>query len=735
MKRNHFRAPLGALTAVALACIAVACGGGGGSDDDDAGPATVVRGTVAVGAALANAAVTVKDSDAATADVTGSANAQGEYSLDVSSLRPPLVVSAAGTLNGEAVSIVAVVPALTAGADNTANVTSLTNAVAALVAPGGDVNALSSATAIAAVSAATVADASSLVVNTLRTNPAFASVLAADFSPLSTVFAANGSGIDGVIDQVQVEASTAGVTITNLAAPSGDSGQATVTLTAAQVANPTAPPTLPPSAPESDLPTNAQLAALAQKVQDCLALPVADRVTLNGSNRVTAVSATCNFGPAQWKSDGGGWVERVGQNFLRFDTFTGSRAGTPTLAAVLAAPNYSGTTFQHPYCNTQTCVIMTIPMTSASGRPWTSTWYVGRIGGEWTFVGNQLPYSMGVAHRLDRKVAVNTELAAANPTNYFLQDRFEAAVSLNFNPDESGAGNTNNIRAVVWKGPGLPAAGVVTHRSQRCATDDRFPITNQEGVLTVNNSSSIQFWNNIGGTSFYLDAAKLDGSALAMAVPTTGWATNAAPSNQDYRSTPFTGSVPAWSTYTAEIYYFTNTGTTPDEVIVVRNGTPYERASAGAAKNWAVPASSVVDQYLKPTGSGAGSLTSLAQTLSWTNPSGGYVSFAYLFSQNRVTATNSESETALYTKRSNLSFRPTYGDTSAGGFEWGGSGPSGTALSSYTASSGTNPNPRCTTDEVLPLDTDNTNRSYREVGLQSRGADRKLYQSIYFWSY
>jgi hypothetical protein len=403
---------------------------------------------------------------------------------------------------------------------------------------------------------------------------------------------------------------------------------------------------------------------------------------------------------------------------------------------VLAAPNYSGTTFQHPYCNTQTCVIIFIPMTSASGKPWISSWYVGRIGGEWNFVGNQLPYSMGVEHRLNRKIAVNTALAAANPTNYFLQDRFEATVRLVFNPDESGASNSNNIRAVVWKGPGLPSAGVVTHRSQRCATDDRFPITNQEGVLTVNNSSSIQYWNNGGGAEFYLDAAKLDGSALAMAAPTTGWATNSAPANQDFRSTPFTGSVPAWSTYTAEIYYFTNTGTTPDEVIVMRNGTPFERASVGTTKSWAVASSAFVDQYLKPTGSNAGSLTSLAQTVNWTSPSDGYVNFAYLFSQNRVTATNSENETSAYFKRSSLSFRPTaYGDASAAGSEWGGSGPSGAALSSYTANSGTNPNPRCTGDEVLPLDADNTHRSYRELGLQSRGADRKLYQSIYFWSY
>ena len=208
-------------------------------------------------------------------------------------------------------------------------------------------------------------------------------------------------------------------------------------------------------------------------------------------------------------------------------------------------------------------------------------------------------------------------------------------IRLNFNPEFSGASNTANIRAVVWTGPGLPAAGVVTHRSQRCATSDRFPITNQEGLLTVNNSSTIQFWNNGGGVDFIVDGADLDGSALALPTPSTNWATNPTPVSQDVRSAAFTGTVEAWSLYKAEIYYFTNTGATPDEVIYVRNGTPYERAAAGATRNWPQLSATFIDGYLKPVGANAGSLTSLAQTMSWTNSVDSYVNFGYLFSQNR----------------------------------------------------------------------------------------------------
>lgn len=728
------------LTALAAACAVMLAACGGDSDDDSPpqAAATTVRGTVAVGAAVPGATVTVRDADAATADVSGTADAAGAYALDVSSLRPPLVISAVGTLNGEPVSVNAVVPALTSSADNTANVTTLTHAVAALVAPGGDLNALStSATAIAAISASTVANASALVVNTLKSNPAFATLLGTDFDPLTTPFTANGTGIDAVVDQVEVAVGTAGVSITNLTAPATATGgqPEPVVLTAAQVATPTAAPTLPPSTPSAELPTATEMAALAKELEDCLALPLDQRVTLNADKTVSAVSAACSFGPAQWKSDGGGWAERVGMNFLRYPVFTGAKAGAPTIAVVLAAPNYSGTTFQHPYCNTQTCVVMHIPFATASGKPFTSSWMVGKIGGAWDLVGNQLPYEIGVSHRMVRKFAINTDLAAANPTNYFLQDRTESLLLLDFDPYSSGAAATAHIRAIVWKGPGLPAAGVVSHRSQRCGTSDRFALTNQEGMLTVNNSSAIQFWNNNGGTQFTLDAATNSGGALAMPAPTTGWATNAAPSNQEFRAAPFTGSAPAWSTYSAEIYYFSNNGNTPDQVIMLRTGSPFEPAAAGAGKNWAVLSQATIDQYLKPTGSGAGSLTSFAHTVNWSNPSDGYVNSAYLFSQNRLSATNSEGETANYWKRRTMSFQPqTYGDGSAAGYEWGSAMPSGTALSSFTASSGSNPNPRCTGDEVLPLDADNTNRSFRELGLSSRGADRKLYQAQYFWS-
>lgn len=720
---------LGVLIAAGL----VACGGGSGTATPVTPAATTISGVIATGAAVPGAAITVKDADATTADVTGTAGATGEYTLDVSNLKPPLVVSATGTQNGEAVTIVAVVPSLSASANNTANVTSLTNAIAALIAPGGDLNALNTpATLTSATSGTKVADASKLVVNTLKTDPIFSALLGTNFDPLTTVFSANGIGIDSVLDKVQIVSSTAGVSIASLAAPIDANGApAAITLTQAAVATPTVVQTLPASIATSNLPTAAEMLVLAKKFEACAALPLAQRVTLDTNKDVTAVSATCNYGPTTWKSDGGNWADRAGQNLFRYEYLNGAKIGAPTIAAVFPAANNTGTTFQHPMCNTDTCIVMSIPVTSASGKPFQSTWVVGRIGGKWDYVGNQLPYSIGVEMRMNRKIAVNTPTA-----DYFRKDRFEAYARLAFSPKDSS--NTGNVRSIVWKGPGLPAAGVVSHRSQSCGTADRFGISNQQGSQFVSNSTTnYQLWTGSSGTDFYLDLANLDGTTLAMPVPTSNWATVASQADQNYAPAAYTAAIPAYSVYTAEIYYYTNTTPgTPDEVIRVRNGTPHERASGGTTKNWPTVSPTFITNYLTPTGSAAGSINSLTgQTISWTNPVNDYVSFAYLFSQNSQTATNSENETGSFRKRGQIFHRVnTLGDTSAAAYEFF-DGRSGASLSTTTASSGTNPNPRCGNIEVLALETATANSSsYREAGLQFRGNDRKLYTSVYFWN-
>jgi hypothetical protein len=728
--------------AVASATLMYACGGSDSSSPVAAPPPpppapTLLQGVVATGAALVGASIVVRDVDAATADVTTTSSATGSYSADVSDLKPPFVVTATGLLNGDEVRIVALVPTVTSNSNNVGNVTSLTNAIATLVAPGGDVLTLNTPATLAAnATSAKVDNASSLIVNTLRTDPVLAAKLGTGFNPLTTAFTANGTGIDSVLDQLEIIAGSAGVSIANLAAPIAANGAAAapVLLTAAQAATPTSVPTLPSSSLTDSLPTTAEMTALAKKYEACLALPVAQRVTIDSAGTVTAVSATCNYAPSIWKSLGRNWVQELGQFTFAFDSFTGAKAGVPFVAAVFPATNYiAPNEFKHPVCNFDTCVVMNIPMTSASGRPFTSGWVVGKIAGAWNFVGNQRPYRVYVEQRLVRKTAMNTTLAASNPNNYNLKDRFESAIRLGFDLTV-GPSAATDVRAVRWTGPGLPSAGVVQHRSQRCGTDDRMTITNQEGLLTVNNAASgNQLWNGNGGNDFFVSAANLDGTPLTRPAPTSNWTTNASPNNQDMSPTDVLSSIPAWSVYKAEIFYFSNSGSVADEIVYVRTDTPYEAASEGKNKSWPTLAASFATAYLTPSGANAASISSLAQTMSWTNPAGGYVGSSYLFAQNFITTTNGTGDPASsYGRRTRLDFRPNaFGDSTAPGKEFA-SVVAGTALSSSTQTLASNPNPRCTNTDLTPLET--INSAYREAGLIYRGPDRKIYNAITFWS-
>jgi hypothetical protein len=94
---------------------------------------------------------------------------------------------------------------------------------------------------------------------------------------------------------------------------------------------------------------------------------------------------------------------------------------------------------------------------------------------------------------------------------------------------------------------------------------------------------------------------------------------------------------------------------------------------------------------------------------------------------------NSELDPATnYVSRTRMDFRPTaYGDSSGTGQEFANIA-SGASLSPSSSSASTNPNPRCTSTDLIELTT--INGAYREVGLTFRGADRKFYNAITFWS-
>lgn len=721
---DHRRTPVFALSVVAAATL-VACGSGG--DDDDPVAPTRLEGTAAIGAPMAGASITVVDSDATTADPAAvTADAQGRFSIDVSGLRAPLLVRAEGTVDGEAVRHRAVVPEVTAGATATANVTPLTSAIATLVAPGGDVAALDTpATLAGAATAAAVGGAATLLVDTLKSDTATAALLPAGFDPLRTPFAADGTGADAVLHQIAVGTDGGRVTLSNLAAPAGDNGPPpAVTLTPGLASA----PTLPASVPAGDIPTAAELAELGAKWQACLALPVAERVTLDAGGNVTAVRGACNFTVADWRSNGRDFAGDVGQFTLTKDLLTGAQVGRASVVLALPADGQTDPkVFKHPYCNNGPCVVARWPLTTAGGRPASSDWVLGKADGRWAFVGNQRPFRTFPEARLNRKLNLNRDGATAG-TSYFLKDRHESVLRLIF---DLSVGDTSDVRAVRWTGPGLPAAGISMFRSQRCGTDDRMALAYQNGSTRVIGGSQaglLQYWTGGGGAEFVLGAANLDGTPLDTPVPVN---TDTSATFQDFSPTRFadlTATVPSWSRFKLEIFRFSGDSDVPDQILYLRIGAGPENPDAGPAVAWPTLDPTIAEARLKP---GAAEILDFASTLSWTIPDGNYVTSGYLFGQNFASATNAQNETANYGLRGRVDYEPlAYGDLAAPG--WRQASPvAGTAMSSFTAHSGSNPNPRCGTTQVPAL-TDQPS-DYREIGLMSRAADRQLRQAIWFW--
>jgi hypothetical protein len=685
---------------------------------------------VALGSPLAGATVSIVDASSATADpapVTTAAD--GSFSVDATGLQAPIALRAVGTSQGDPVTLVSVLSALTANATNTMNVTPLTHALSALVAPGGDPAALLAQATLASSVTASNFDGAAAALRASLAAPSLALALGAGFHPVTTPFSANGSGIDAVLDRLQVSVTAQGVRILNRAAPVADgAGPTPVTLTAAQVLNPSSAPALPDSAAAADLPSAADIETVRTKLQACMAVPSAQRITYDTTGtQPLALAAACDFADGGYRNKGRTWVEDMGRldpnqlNFARRQ-LVGATFGTGAVALALAPQGRTETdVFKHPQCNAGPCAVVRYPVVSTSGgvEQWEVLFgRVGGAGGAWAIVGDQLPYGFDLRFDLTRFLPANT---APNPGDvYGFKPRYESRLTFDFDPLGR---NGQLVRAVRLKGPGLPAAGLVFHRSMRCGTHYRFPQTNQTGSLRNPANNAVLTFNDGSGSSFTLQAANLDGSALAMPAAFT-LSPAAVPD--------LPGLIPYGARYVAEIFLFSNMTTpdSPDERVPFRIETAGIDAAQGPSFSWPTMNQGFVDAYLTPTGSGAGVVTG-GLTLDWLAPAGVTVQSGYLFRQDRQVLTNVNGVTTAYTKRGLLSFEPAaYGDRTAPSTRLR-DVRSGASLAAETANVAPNPNPRCTDPALVSVNSDSF--SYYEAALAFRASGQRRLSAAWFW--
>lgn len=187
-----------------LAILLSGCGGGGGSTPTTGTTPTTLSGTAATGTAMANAAITIKDSTGATK--AGSAGADGKYSIDVTGMTPPFLLNAtSGTTT------------LYSVIDSTGvvNIHPFTDLIIRnwYLANSTDVDTVFNGTGpLTTPPTATELVTMQNVIKSILTMQLDLVMDSSTFDMFSTVFNADGTGFDAILDKMNV--SIAGSTVT-----------------------------------------------------------------------------------------------------------------------------------------------------------------------------------------------------------------------------------------------------------------------------------------------------------------------------------------------------------------------------------------------------------------------------------------------------------------------------------------------------------------------------------------
>jgi hypothetical protein len=268
------------------------CGGGGGSATL-APTSFTVSGTAATGAPFAGATVSLIASDGTTypaaSDPPVVTGTDGSYSITLPlTAKPPFVVQAA-TTDQSLVSVVA------EAKDSTANITPVTNLIAALLSPSGNPANLANEVkdGTASVTATTVAAKDADVVAVIKP---LMDAVGTTTDPLNGTFTADGTGADQVLDSLLI-------TITPASATSADISVA-VKQQVADNANPASvsftnttasPPALTGVTAASLAPTDtgSLVADFLQRWTACFALPQSQRVNSGGTTAADIIAPAC----------------------------------------------------------------------------------------------------------------------------------------------------------------------------------------------------------------------------------------------------------------------------------------------------------------------------------------------------------------------------------------------------------------------------------------------------------
>jgi hypothetical protein len=424
-----------AAVAVSTAFVLAACGGGSSDSSTTSGTTsnatpTSMAGTVAVGGSVVGANITVID--ATGKSIATTSDASGNYSISLSGLTAPLLIVASDP-TGVHPTLASVVASLPTGttAPIVGNVTTLTTAVAALLTTSGNPLELTGSGSLSSLAQTSSVAAAIAKLNTALSNILPANGLtAASFNPVATVFTANQTGADAVIDAVQVvPAPTGGTQIISSASPSNGIALNQST----SVSSPLAAP--PASA--------GYLSQVTTALTQCLA----------GTS-----SACSNAIDASYKENG-------------FTTFATAHPKIAASGVTIGTPQtlefFSGTGGVQE-------ALVSIPYTTSGGVAGTEVTVVQQTsGGAWDIIGNQQQYNVNIWSYMSR-----WQFLDANDAPY---NRYESGLNISI---PVGGPNPSNLASASVTGPGINGTLYLVPRAASGNSTLALTSTAQAGVPT-----------------------------------------------------------------------------------------------------------------------------------------------------------------------------------------------------------------------------------------------------------
>jgi hypothetical protein len=598
-----------ALISVFLTTWLAACGGGGGDSTVGGGdppPASAALiGTAAIGAALPNAVVTVRDRTGASvcANEPVTTGADGAYRcvLTPASQAPfAVVVTDPDGLVNPMISVIGSKPAV--GTESTANVTPLTTAIAAQLDGNRDPFALLTNPASLATLDLAVLDAvKANVVTQLAAVLSSAGVDVATFDPVTTPFVGgSGTGADQMLDQVRITFDNGAPTIANVLNP----GAPAVPLAGASS---TSIPTVSTSAVTTAFSLR-ELDFAKTELERCFAVPSATRAPNpdTDNRRLLDVAPDCEDFAAN-----SGDTPNVDIDFLH--NGYGPQA---YFYGLLTSPDMDGAQFNLPELMRYTPrtdgrdeALLNIKFRDRNGfadnRILTAKKFPGSrpSGTQWWLIGNQRPVDAFIraAVRQREQLIPQSVLDSTSAFNNAARSRFEVGLEIFIQRPNNGGevnrpNNPNNaIRYVRISGPGLPINGLVMGDVAPSLPQDWMGILNATGAIpntltatqqfasATSNIFRIQRTQGVTGTAaFTIRPNPNVGSATVSFIE---WAHPAMYGEAPNANWQFDLSrVPAWSLYTFEA--FCGTDVAPCHTFSSRITTPLVPAPYAATQQW-----------------------------------------------------------------------------------------------------------------------------------------------------